>query len=336
MRGSKLAFFRYKLIDRMIRDKQKPYPTKDELLEACEHEFGVKSISTIEKDLQSMRLEFDAPIAYHKKMKGYYYEDSSFQFGGVNLNEDHLMALEFVESILNEFKSFPFINEFSDAIEKVLDGVTISRNFAADGSNATKKIMTEKSAYVKPNKWLNILTKGITSKKVFSIGYQKFGASDSSVYTLHPFMIREYKDRWYVVGYISEKDDVRIFGIDRITDCQEVETDFSYAQESKFDPIEFFKYTYGITALSEEPKDVVLSFTPYSGNFVKSAPIHSSQETILDDDNETRIKLKVVVNYELKNWIMGFGSSVKVLEPITLKEEIKEEIEKMLRNYSSN
>ena len=112
----------------LLRNKQKPYPSKLELLEACKHKFGVVSPSTIEKDLNAMRIEFDAPIAYHKKHNGYAYTDTNFRFLSVNLSEDEKDALGFVENILEQFRGLPIFSEFSDAVDKVLDGLEIAKH----------------------------------------------------------------------------------------------------------------------------------------------------------------------------------------------------------------
>jgi len=36
---------------------------------------------------------------------------------------------------------------------------------------------------------------------------------------------------------------------------------------------------------------------------------------------------------EIKSWILSMGSSVEVLEPETLRNELKKELEEMMKNY---
>ena len=77
----KNALIRFRIIDRMIRNPYKPYPSKGDLREACEESLFGSTYgehicdSTIEKDLFAMRIEHDAPIRYSRKHEGYFYED---------------------------------------------------------------------------------------------------------------------------------------------------------------------------------------------------------------------------------------------------------------------
>ena len=90
----KNALIRYRIIYRMLRNKYKPFPSKEALRTACEESlFGSESgahicASTIEKDLFTMKMEHDAPIRYSKKNGGYFYEDPDFSINDVPLSED--------------------------------------------------------------------------------------------------------------------------------------------------------------------------------------------------------------------------------------------------------
>lgn len=335
MPSSKLAFFRYMLIDKMLRSKQKPYPTIQEILEECQDQFGVRSISTIEKDLASMRLEFDAPIKYHKRMRGYYYEDTNFKLMSVNLNEEHLVALGFVETFLEEFKFMPIFNEFSDAVDKVLDGLEITKRFNSDYRSVNKFIQIDKSPYYKGKDTLSDLIKLISDQEIMQFEYQKFGADASKAYTIHPYLLKEFKNLWYLIGYVEEYEQVRTFAIDRITNYATIKEryDFIPPEEVKFNGDNFFKYCYGITALSQIPERIVLSFSPIQGNYIKAQPIHPSMQVLQDDQERFIIELQLVNNFELRNWILGFGAAVKVVEPQALKDTIQEELRKAVDQY---
>ncbi len=90
----KNALIRFRIIDKMIRNKYRPYPTKRELREACEESlYGSISgehicDSTIEKDLFNMKMEHDAPIKYSKREKGYFYENPDYSINDIPLSED--------------------------------------------------------------------------------------------------------------------------------------------------------------------------------------------------------------------------------------------------------
>ncbi|MFT5618172.1 MAG: putative DNA-binding transcriptional regulator YafY [Arenicella sp.] len=334
MPSSKLAFFRYMLIDKMIRNKQKPYPSIQEILDSCEDQFGVRSISTIEKDLAALRLEFDAPIKYSKREKGYFYTDPNFKLMSVNLNEEHLVALGFVETFLEEFKFMPIFNEFSDAVDKVLDGLELTKRFNKNYRAVNKFIQIDKSPYYKGKDTLSDLIKVISDQSIVQIEYKKFGSETSQTYTMHPYLLKEFKNLWYLTGYAEERKQVRTFGIDRIEGFTvQKRYDFVTAEDVKFNAENFFESCYGITALNEEPEEIILRFSPQQGNYIKAQPIHHSLSILEDNDYEFKVSLKLVNNYELRSWILGFGSSVRVLQPETLRVGILKQLKEAVESY---
>ena len=127
----KNALIRYRIIDRMLRNKYKPHPSKEALRSACEDAlFGSESgvhicASTIEKDLFTMKMEHDAPIRYSKKNGGYFYEDPDFSINDVPLSEDELASIRFAVSTLQQFREVPFFQQFGMAIDKIVDRVAV-------------------------------------------------------------------------------------------------------------------------------------------------------------------------------------------------------------------
>ena len=333
MPNSKLGFYRYMLIDRMLASKQKPFPTKEELLEACHEKFGVRSVSTIEKDLAAMRLEFDAPISYHVRMRGYYYEDPSFKLFGLHLEEQHVQALDFAEIMLEGVRYLPFFEEFSDAVDKVLDGLEMSRSFTKDQKRLKNWIQFEKPGYHRGSETLSALVKHIADKQPIDLQYKKFGAAEGKHYSLHPYLIKEDSGYWYMIGYVEEYDQIRTFGIDRIEGFELVNLTFTEPEEVGFDRENYFSHCFGVTVMDGQPEETILSFTPQQGNYLKTQPIHPLQEILVDDEREFRIRLVLVNNYELRSKILGYGAAVKVLSPDSLKLSVQKELAKALSSY---
>jgi len=333
MPQSKLAFFRYLQIDRMLRNKQKPYPNLQEMLDECHEKFGVKSVSTIEKDLSTMRIDFEAPIAYKKSERGYYYTDPSYKLLSVNLSDENLMALSFVESFLENFKALPIFEQFSDAVDKVLDGLEITKNFGKEARPVSQFIQMDKSPYLKGSETLSLLIGYINEKKVLRIDYQKFTTSSMRSYTVHPYLLKEFKGFWYLLGLVEAYGEVRTFGVDRITNLSQLEQPFKEISEADFDPQSFFRHCFGITVLNTPPEKILLKFTPHQGNYLKALPIHPTQSVVADDDQQFVISLEVFPNYELKQLLLSYGSNLEVLEPLSLRQAIAEELKKSLLYY---
>ena len=120
----KNAQIRYRVIDRCIGNKYAPYPTKENLRKACEEALYGSDVgedicdSTIEKDMRSMRDEFDAPIKYSKIYKGYYYTDPTYSIDKIPLSEDDIEAIKFASSTLMQFRHVGLFKQFGFAIDK--------------------------------------------------------------------------------------------------------------------------------------------------------------------------------------------------------------------------
>ena len=90
----------------------------------------------------------------------------------------------------------------------------------------------------------------------------------------------------------------------------------------------------GVTLGEGKPEKVLLSFSPLQGKYVKTVPIHHSQEIVKDSKNELKVSLELVINHELKMQLLSYGENVKVLQPKKLTEEIKDSAKKMAKLYA--
>ncbi|MCC5944322.1 MAG: WYL domain-containing protein [Bernardetiaceae bacterium] len=329
---TKLALLRYMRIDRMLRNKQFRYPSKQDILEACTEDFGILSVSTIEKDFAAMRLDFDAPIAYHKKEKGYYYTDENYRFLSVNLSEKEKMALGFVETVLSEFRELPIFADFSDAVDKVLDGVSHVKRSGRQPTIHLDTLPPQKGREIMPDIW-----QYIDNKNVIALIYQKYESETPKTYTAHPYLLKTYRNLWYMIAWVEEYGKVRTFGIDRIISAK-VLTDKLYMppEQADFDAQQYYRYCIGVTALEQQPQDIILSFDAFQGKYIEAQPLHHTQEVLINNKKEYRIKLKLIVNYELKMLLMSYGASLKVMAPEELVADLHKELNKMQHLYASS
>jgi predicted DNA-binding transcriptional regulator YafY len=78
---------------------------------------------------------------------------------------------------------------------------------------------------------------------------------------------------------------------------------------------------------------VKLWFSASQANYIKTQHLHATQQILFDDSNGMIVTLQLIPNYELLQTLLAFGSEVKVLEPITLQEEMKEMLRRSLALY---
>ena len=175
------------------------------------------------------------------------------------------------------------------------------------------------------------ILQAIKNKVSITIGYKKFQATDEKERSINPYLLKEYQNRWYVIGYDNYDGFVKTYSLDRVTKLLIVGKSFEI--DSGFDYDRFFKYNIGITTLDKEPEDILLSASPLEGSYLKSQPLHWSQNVIIDNENECKIRLRVVVTKELAMKILSMGGGIKVISPKSLKNQIAAEIKKASSNY---
>jgi len=335
MPKNKEAYTRYRLIDEALKNKQKPFPSLNELAEKCEHLLGKRvSESTMQKDIYAMRfdegLNFLAPINYSKARKGYYYTDPDYSISKLPLKQEDLYALEFAAGLLRQFKDFPILKQFDNTIGRLLQAVQISRSLY--GTEITDFIQVERPSHSDGTDHLEKILKAITNKVEIQFQYFNFSKATTSHHNLHPYLVREYRNRWYVTGHSPKHNRILTFGLDRIKHLQVTGTMFE--KDAHFNAKKFFHHSFGITVNDLVPVKVELSFTPLEGLYIKAQAIHHTQKILKDNSKELRISIDVIPSHELNMQILSYGDNVKVIKPKELRKEIQDSIKSALKNYT--
>jgi len=165
------------------------------------------------------------------------------------------------------------------------------------------------------------LLHAIKNRVVIELVHQKFDSDEPRKRLVEPYALKESKGRWYLLA--KDRDDRRIktFGLDRILDFNTTPARFDYPLN--LDVNEMFRYCFGvINPDGVPPEEIVLSFEPEQGKYIKSYPIHESQEILVDTAKELRIKLTLFITRDLVMEILSYGMMVKVISPERLKEEL--------------
>lgn len=163
--------------------------------------------------------------------------------------------------------------------------------------------------------------------------YQKFWEDELTSRFTEPYALKEFRNRWYVIAKDLKDNNIKSFALDRLTNLDITKKTFQFP--GNFNVNEHYKYCFGIISPNgNKPENLVLSFDPFQGKYIKTLPLHESQEIILDNENELRIKLKVVVTHDLFMELLSYGENLKVLEPKSLIEKIKSSCLNVLNNYS--
>jgi predicted DNA-binding transcriptional regulator YafY len=331
----KNALIRFRIIDRCIRNKYKPYPSKRQLREACEEAlYGSNDganicDSTIEKDMFAMKMEHDAPIRYSKRHGGYYYTDDNFSMNDIPLTEDDIEAIKFATNTLSQFKDVGMFKQFGFAIDKIVDRVNIS----SDPSDTTiaEFVQFETPTASGGSEFLNPLLNSIRRGTAVFFDYESFQTQKRKARKVLPLLLKEYRNRWYLLSYDIVKESIITYALDRMFELQESEEKLRCPID--FKPERFFRHAIGITASEGEPDTVVFKADNVAAKYIASQPFHATQEVIKEGKNKTTFSMKVFISEELIRSLLSYGGEVEIAEPETLKQEIFERAQSILKNY---
>ncbi|HAR19768.1 MAG TPA: WYL domain-containing protein [Cytophagales bacterium] len=178
------------------------------------------------------------------------------------------------------------------------------------------------------------LLQAIKSKQKIKIVYRKFSEDENTERILLPFALKESKGRWYLLATKINDTKLKTYGLDRIISLKVLQ-DFFYS-DFKINIKEKFKHSFGIISVDEgDPETVELSFTRKQGEYIKTYPLHESQQVVFENNEEIRVKLLIYVTYDFIMELLSFGSEMKVISPADLQEEIQESLEEALKNYTA-
>jgi predicted DNA-binding transcriptional regulator YafY len=179
---------------------------------------------------------------------------------------------------------------------------------------------------------MNGLLHAIQNRVQIKFSYSKYWENEATQRIAEPYALKEFKNRWYLVALDQKDHRIKTFALDRLTELEITKRKFQHPQ--KFDVNEYFKHCFGIiTSDSEEPQEIVLSFEPFQGKYIKSLPLHESQEVLVDNEHEVRIKLNIFVTHDFLMEILSHGENVKVIQPAGLIDQLKSIYTNALNQY---
>lgn len=166
------------------------------------------------------------------------------------------------------------------------------------------------------------LLHAIKNRVVILLVHQKFDSDEPKERPIEPYALKESKGRWYLLAKDRNDGRIKTFGLDRILDFQTTPGRFDYPQH--LDVNEMFRYCFGVINPEDgQPEEIILSFEPEQGKYIKSYPIHESQVILVDNALEIRIKLTLFATHDLVMEILSYGIAVKVISPDRLIGEVK-------------
>lgn len=334
MPANRNSLIRYRTIDQCLSNRSRRWTLQD-LIDACsdalyEYEGISKGISrrTVQGDIQMMRsdkLGYNAPIIVVER-KYYTYDDPDYSITNNPLNEADLSRLSEVVEILKQFKDFSHFQDLEGMVQKLEDKV------ASAQQRRSPIILLERNERLQGLEFLDRIYQAILNKEPLKVKYHPFWREEALPVIIHPYLLKEYQNRWYAVGFSDYKRKISLLGLERI---QSIETArVKFIENNFFNPELYFKDVIGVTVFHDsKPVRVLLYVLSTNVPYVLTKPLHDSQKVIAEYENGVVIELFVKLNFELRKNIRALIPNIMVLAPAKLRTDMEEEMTASLERY---
>ena len=162
----------------------------------------------------------------------------------------------------------------------------------------------------------------IRNKLQIIFTYEKFGKGETTKRKAEPYALKEFNSRWYLLARDCNDGKTKSFALDRLSELDITLMAFQFTEN--YDIEKEYRYSFGIIGPDgHAPEEIVLSFDPFQGKYIKTLPLHGTQEILLDNGNELQIKLRLCITHDFIMELLSYGDNLKVLEPQRLVDEIK-------------
>lgn len=278
---------------------------------------------TIMNDLKFLRDVLHAPLPDRaNKHDGYYYNDSYSILEG--LDDSYLGGLNEALALLRQLsKSTEFIG-LEDLLLRLEQRVAIT--------DAEQNLVIQfDEAELTGRQHLIGLYRAIQKRAFLRITYQTFQGEQPMVRHVFPLLLKQYNNRWVLIGWENGRTVPQNLPIDRILAFRETADDFVHPKS--FDSRAYFRHVLGTTVTGNEPETVVLHFSRERAKYVSTKKIHPEQTEVWLPDGRLEVELLVELNRELEARILEFGRDVTVISPPLLRKQIKENLREALAGY---
>lgn len=330
---TKYPLIRYKILDKCFRNTGKRYFIED-LVKECENVIlemdpnssGI-SVRQIREDIAFMKSSegWSIEIAENKVGKKMYYRyvDPNFSINNMPLNEIEINQIWGAVEILSQFKGMPQFKWLNELVPKLQQGINLKKETIIEFDN---------NEYLKGIDYLGQIYNAIYYKKVLLIEYQPFESDTPINFTIHPYYLKQYNNRWFLFGLNSENEKVDWnLAIDRIKSITELNIKY---KTNIIDWSDYFEDIIGVTKpIDTLPQKIILHFYGKTGKYMETKPIHGSQKSNWISNDILELKLNLIINYELERLILSYADSVKVIHPVELEKKIQERLKQADKLY---
>lgn len=311
-------------VDRKIREGR--HPNCSSMAEEWE-----VSRKTIQRDLDYMRYQLDAPIEYSAKHRGFFYTEEQYKLPAMEIKESDLFGIYLADKLLVQYEGTPIYNSLCSVFEKIEQSLPnkISVSPASDQERFT--VFPPFSTTIEPNIWETVIDCLRSSQQVEI--KDKTPGNKTVTRTIDPYHGVRFEGDWYIVGQCHLRDEIRTFSLSRILTAKKTGENFQIPMD--FDFKKLSGSHFGVHWSNDETK-AKIRFSKRVADYVRERKWHPSQEIVGCEDDDIILSLTVNHLLELKRWILSWGGDAQVLEPDSFVHDIMQAVNETAELYNLN
>jgi predicted DNA-binding transcriptional regulator YafY len=337
MATNKHAQIRYKVLDSCFKNTGRDY-TFEDLIDAINDALaeidpsadGI-SVRTVREDIAFMESELGWSAEIDRVRFGkkciYRYKNSDFSINNQPLNQSELSQISSALEIIGRFEGMPQFELVNSVLTKINNGIEIK-------NDKDSIISFDHNEYLKGIEHLGNLFNSINSRKVIKVIYHPFKANEDIEIILHPYYLKQFNNRWFLLGLNDELKKIYNIALDRIVSFETISK--KYIKNTDIDFKEYFEDVIGVTKPEKgKAVKVELQFNKEAGPYVFTKPLHGSQHNKKIDENGLLITIEIIPNIEFEKLILSFGDQVKIISPKKIVDLFKSKYKNALSQYGT-
>lgn len=326
MPKTKNAQLRYRVLDMCFRNTRKRFYI-DDLVKACNEELRVNSGSSVSKrQVQEDIIFMESEAGWEIELERcrdvhsvyYKYKDPNFSIFNLPMSQSEMEQLSDTIQMLSRFKGLPQYTWMDEVFVRLKD------YFQLDGT-VSGSVSFAQNPDLKGLEHFSPLFDAIVKKQVLGICYHRF-KKPPSLRIVHPYQLRQYNDRWFLLGLeerLLPRIPVAVIPIDRIQGFNVM--DDTIFQE--YQGVDFDDYFYDVIGVSINPEgqltQVILKAAYPAADYIETKPIHPSQRIVERGTNYIIFQLEIIPNYEFETQLLTFADQTEIIQPLSLRNKIR-------------
>ncbi len=287
------------------------------------------SSKTTQRDIDFMRDRLGLPIEYDALRFGFYYTEEVTSFPNIEVSEGEVAALFVAQKALAQYRGTPFERPLRSAFRKIADSLKDRVSFSwSDMEEAIS--FHSAGASVADLALFETVSQAVLKSVELEFEYRKLKSKGYEPRRVRPFHIACLENQWYLFAEDLERKELRTFALPRMRKVHS--TTKHFRRPADFSITKVLSGSFGVFSGGKKER-IRLEFDAFAARLVSERTWHESQRIREAKDGSITLQLELGGLEEIQRWVLSWGRHVRVLEPLALRERIREEVGAIAQLY---